>query len=170
YTNNGTLIGAGAIDWIQFEHYNTDSDFFDAAGPHVATSPKNTDLYISSITISDVQLVPASIITQPKSKMLYAGRTARFDVESLGSLLSYQWRKNGTNLVNGGNISGANTNQLVISNISAADVASYTVVITNGLGAVTSTPPATLTLAPPSTTPYETAVNSYGPAASWRVP
>src|SRR5215471_4273263 len=116
YTNSGTLIGSGPIDWIQFEHYNTDSDFYDANGPHVATNPQNTDLYIKSITITDVQVVPASIIKQPKSKMLYAGRTARFEVESLGSLLSYQWRKNGTIVTNGGNISGANTNQLVISN------------------------------------------------------
>jgi Concanavalin A-like lectin/glucanases superfamily/Immunoglobulin I-set domain len=169
YTNSGTLNGAGPIDWIQFEHYNTDSDFYDAAGPHVATNPKSTDLYIRSITITDVQLLPASIIKQPKSKVLYPGRTARFEVGCLGTFLNYQWRKNGINLANDNHISGAQTNQLVINNISAADVASYTVVITNSLGAVTSSPPATLTLAPPSTTPYETAANSYGPVAYWRL-
>jgi hypothetical protein len=49
--------------------------------------------YISSITITDVQPVPPEILKQPLSKILYPGRTAQFEVESLGTNLRYQWRK-----------------------------------------------------------------------------
>ena len=38
--------------------------------------------------------------------------------------MTYQWHRYGTNLVNGGNISGATSPMLVISPASAADVAS----------------------------------------------
>jgi len=48
YTNSGTLKGTGPIDWIQFEHYNTDSDFY----PALAANPQATDFYISSMQIT----------------------------------------------------------------------------------------------------------------------
>ena len=40
------------INWIMFEHYGTDSDFYDAAGPHLAATPHATDFYISSMEIT----------------------------------------------------------------------------------------------------------------------
>src|SRR5206468_7655007 len=46
--------------------------------------------------------------------------------------LTYQWRKNGTNL------SGATTTSFTKANISAADEGDYAVVITNAFGAITS--------------------------------
>jgi hypothetical protein len=48
FTNSGTLNGTGPIDWIQFEHYNTDSDFY----PTVVTNPQSTDFYISSMQVT----------------------------------------------------------------------------------------------------------------------
>jgi hypothetical protein len=167
YTNVGRLLGRsrGSIDWIQFDLFNTDSDFF----PTAVADPQLTDFYISSITITDVQPVPPEIINPPLSKILYPGRTTRFEVESLGNNLSYQWRKNGTNLADGGNIPGAQSSRLVINNISEADVGDYTVVITNSVGAVTSSPPASLSLAALPTTPYEAAVVSANPVAYWRL-
>ena len=54
YSESGTMVnGTGLpIDWIMFEHYNTDSDFYDAAGPHLAPDPQATDFYVSSMEIS----------------------------------------------------------------------------------------------------------------------
>src|SRR5262249_19775123 len=65
--------------------------------------------------------------------------------------------------------SGALSDTLVISNVGPADVADYTLVVTNSLNAVTSTPPASLTLAQPSGTPYENAVLAANPIAHWRL-
>jgi hypothetical protein len=42
------LNGPGTIDWIEFQFYNTDSDFY----PTKITSPQATDYYIRSIDIT----------------------------------------------------------------------------------------------------------------------
>ena len=152
YSTNGPLANSGAINQIQFVFYDTASD---PAEP--------TDFYISRITVSSAGTVAPEITRQPASKALYAGRPARFGVECLGTSLSYQWRRNGANLVNGANISGAQTDTLVISDVGPGDAASYTVVVTNSAGGVTSSPPATLTLVQPSGAQYESAVLGRGP-------
>jgi hypothetical protein len=52
YTKSGTLAGpAGSpIDWIEFELYNTDSDFY----PTAVAFPEATDFYVSSVTVSPI--------------------------------------------------------------------------------------------------------------------
>lgn len=56
----------------------------------------------------------------------------------------YQWRRNG------GNIQGANSASYVIAAVTAADVASYSVVVTNPAGSTTSPgEPLTVELVPP---------------------
>jgi hypothetical protein len=64
---------------------------------------------------------------------------------------AYQWRKNGTNLSNGVNISGAATPMLTLSPAGAGDAASYDCVV-NGVSAcgsvISSAASLTLTAAP----------------------
>ena len=55
--------------------------------------------------------------------------------------LAYQWRKNGSNLSNGGNVSGATSSSLSLANVSPSDAAAYDVVVA-GFGSVTSAPAA----------------------------
>ena len=84
-------------------------------------------------------VVPAIIARQPLSCTNAVGVTVSFTVEAVGSLpLSYQWRRQGTNLVDGGNLSGVTTTNLVIANVQLADAAGYTVVVTNNYGSATS--------------------------------
>lgn len=79
------------------------------------------------------------ITTQPQSQSVSVGAAATFTVTVTGpGPLSYQWRKNGSPVFNGGNISGANSSALVIQPVSTADRASYDVVISNPAGSVTS--------------------------------
>ena len=84
-------------------------------------------------------VIPPIIARQPLSRTNAVGTTASFTVEAAGGVpLSYQWRRQGTNLVDGGNVSGVTTTNLLIANVQLADAASYTVVVTNAYGSVTS--------------------------------
>jgi hypothetical protein len=52
-----------------------------------------------------------------------------------GSSLTYQWRKDGIDLTDGGTISGSNTSTLTISNTVPADAGDYDVIVDNLCGA-----------------------------------
>jgi uncharacterized repeat protein (TIGR03803 family) len=89
-------------------------------------------------TIFRLLLTPA-ITVQPQSQTIYAGATSIFSVSANSFYpMGYQWLKNGTNLVNGANISGATNTTLTISNISDSDAAGYSALITTAYGSVTS--------------------------------
>ena len=106
-------------------------------------------LMSSTATLTVVTVAPA-ITTQPASRTNNAGTTATFSVVSSGLLpLSYQWQKNGTNLVNGGKVSGAITNVLSITSVSNSDAASYSVIVTNLLGSTTSSNAVLAVINPP---------------------
>src|SRR5439155_20002540 len=86
-------------------------------------------VFIVALTAAATPLPPRFNI-QPKSLALYAGRTAQFSAKATGSpTLVYQWRKNGTNVSNGGNISGALTDTVTIGNIVAGNAGDYTLVV-----------------------------------------
>jgi len=88
------------------------------------------------------ELVAGPVITlQPVDALDLTAAPTNFSVTTLGAPpISYQWRKNGANLSDGGNISGSHTNTLALSSVSSSDTASYSVVISNYFGAVTSAP------------------------------
>jgi len=78
------------------------------------------------------------ITTQPVTVIQCEGTNAVFTVVAGGTGLSYQWRKDGTSLSDGGDISGSETAILTISTIETADEGSYDVVITGTCSTVTS--------------------------------
>ncbi|MGV3661475.1 MAG: immunoglobulin domain-containing protein, partial [Prosthecobacter sp.] len=79
------------------------------------------------------------IVTQPATTGVPAGDTAFICVGAHGTNLTYQWYKNDLLLPDGGNISGATSAVLSISNMSALDEANYTVAVTGGPGSGTIT-------------------------------
>ncbi len=82
---------------------------------------------------------PVVVLTQPASRTNNAGTTATFTVQADGSpTLVYRWRTNGTNLSDGGNLSGAAQATLTLTNVLRADAAAYSVIVSNNFGAVTS--------------------------------
>jgi autotransporter-associated beta strand protein len=94
-----------------------------------------------------------SITSQPTSVSVVTNVRASFSVAASGTALTYQWYKNGTALTNGGEISGAQSTNLVIYPTQAADVATvgngYYVVAKNPCGdSATSAPNVSLTLTP----------------------
>ena len=105
-----------------------------------------------------------TINAQPQSCTNLAGTTATFSVAAAGTdPLSYQWRRNSTNLSNAGNVSGAFSSALTLAGVSAGDAANYSVVITNSIGSVTSSV-AILTVTNLPTPSADVVVLNYGPA------
>jgi pectin methylesterase-like acyl-CoA thioesterase len=87
------------------------------------------------------------ITNQPLSYSGSPGDNVTFTVSATGvPALTYQWRKDGVDLSDGGNLSGAATTALSITGAQPSDNGNYTVVITNVFGATSSTPPAVLTI------------------------
>ena len=101
---------------------------------------------ITSIEVSGQSTVdntPPDIATEPVNATVPTGASCAFWVVAQStSVMTYQWHRYGTNLVNGGNISGATSDMLVISPASAADVASgadgYYVTVTDPGGSTNS--------------------------------
>jgi hypothetical protein len=88
-----------------------------------------------------------SVGGQPVSQTVCPNSSASFAVTATGTNLSYQWKKNGVSLADGGNISGATSATLTINPATAADNGSYTVVISGNCGSPVTSAPATLTVA-----------------------
>jgi hypothetical protein len=104
---------------------------------------------ISSNAVLTV-LAPPTITSQPANRTNLAGTTATFTNSANGTLpLNYQWLKNGANLNDSGNVTGSSATILTLTGVSDTDAASYTVVVTNVAGSVTSSPAALVLLDPP---------------------
>ncbi len=89
---------------------------------------------------------PVTISNHPTNQGGCAGGPVSFTVGATGSGLTFQWRKNSVNLVNGGNISNATTPTLTINPTAAGDVGSYDAVVTSNLGIIVTSNAATLSL------------------------
>jgi hypothetical protein len=86
------------------------------------------------------------ITAQPQSLTLVAGFSSAFSVTASGTApLGYQWYQNG------GLLLGQTNSALPLPFVTLASAGSYAVVVSNLVGAVTSTPPAVLTVSPPAT-------------------
>jgi hypothetical protein len=75
------------------------------------------------------------IIRHPQSQNLYWGQAATFNVGVKGTQpFSYQWLKNGQP------ITGETTTNLVLTSVQATNAGSYSVIVSNSVGMVTSYP------------------------------
>jgi hypothetical protein len=117
--------------------------------------------------------VPTAIPVPPRPLALFEGRDAKFSVVASGEPpLSYQWRKNGSNLSDGGNIAGSSTTTLTVSSVTIAnDMGSYDVVVMNGVGGTLASSAATLSVVVSNalTSPYEAELRMLNPIAYWRM-
>lgn len=79
-------------------------------------------------------ILPPSITTQPQTQVVCSGasQSATFSVAATGVNDTYQWKKNGVDIV------GATGSSYTISPVTANDAGGYQVVVTNGGGTVTS--------------------------------
>jgi hypothetical protein len=79
--------------------------------------------------------LPPTITASPHSQTVFAGAGVSFAGTAIGiQPLTYFWEKDGNPVVNGGNISGANSNVLTLLNFSATDAGSYSLIVSNSAG------------------------------------
>ncbi len=87
-----------------------------------------------------------SITMQPVDVNACLGQATNFDLTATGPGLTYQWKKNGVDVVDGGSISGATTSSLVFSPVAATDADTYVCVISSTCGAPVTSNTVTLTV------------------------
>ena len=94
---------------------------------------------ITSAKVTLVGPFAPVILTQPAGRQAAAGSTVTFTLGAAGpGPLGFQWQQGGTNLADGGKIGGSRTASLLISNVQLAEMANYSVVVSNANGSTTS--------------------------------
>lgn len=107
-----------------------------------AAGGDQSPIFQYTINVDGPAATAPTITTQPVSQTVGTGASATFSVTASGTNLTYQWAHGGTNVPAG------TAATLTLNNVQAADAGSYTVVVTNANGSVTSNP-ATLTIDTP---------------------
>jgi autotransporter-associated beta strand protein len=158
YKNGIGIIGANASTYAIASAADSD-----VAGYTVVV----TNIYGTATSAPPATLTvidPPVITSQPQSRTNNAGTTATFTVGYTGTAPGFQWYKGLTA------IGGATTATLTLANVQDADAASYSVVLTNIIGTVTSSN-ATLTVidAPVITGQPQSRTNNAGTTATFTV-
>jgi hypothetical protein len=91
---------------------------------------------IASLTVNEL----VAITVNPVSISVLTGNNTSFTVVASGDITGYQWRKNGVDLIDGGSISGATTNNLIITGVAAIDADVYTCLVSGSCNSVISNP------------------------------
>ena len=95
----------------------------------------NTDSNMATLHLT----TGPSISNQPVTHAGAMGYPTSFSVTAAGTgTLSYQWRKGGVNLTDGGHISGVTSATLTLNPVAKADAGGYDVMVTDTCGTVTS--------------------------------
>ncbi len=144
YKNGNAISGAtGASHTISNAQASDAGNYtvsvFNSAG---SVSSNAATLTVNSAPPPPPVVTAPSITSQPASVSVTSGASATFSVSAAGTSPSYQWYKNGNA------ISGATGASHTISNAQASDAGSYSVLVSNSAGSVSSNA-ATLTVAPP---------------------
>jgi hypothetical protein len=123
--------------------------------PSVGTNDAGNYLVVvtnaaGSATSSNAAL---TVVLSPMSQTNYASSTATFTATAFShESLNYQWQKNGTNLVEGGRLSGTTNSTLTIASVSDADAANYSAVVSDAYSSVTTSNAALTVIDPPGIT------------------
>ena len=127
-------------------------------------------LYSRALSLAEIQAiynadvsgkcpVPPTITVQPQDQAVPLGEDALFSVSVLGTKpLSYQWRFNGTNLLNATNAT------LLLEKVQSNRVGNYSVIVTNAVGGAGSSSARLTLLPPPSCVPVPPGAISWWPA------
>jgi hypothetical protein len=104
---------------------------FETVGPNANTALTPLVTLGHVLVASNAQPAGPAITSLPPSSYVNVSSNTSITVVCTGSGLTYQWKKNGVNMSNGGGVSGVTTATLSFNNISGDAEANYTVVITD---------------------------------------
>lgn len=141
---NGAAIAGATSSTYSFSNAQSIN-----SGNYTVTVSNSANSVTSSAATLTVIASPTapSITTQPSSSSVVAGSAVNFGVSASGTApFTYQWRKDGVA------IAGATSATYLINSTAISDAGSYTVIVTNSVGSVTSTA-ASLIVAAAATAP-----------------
>ena len=98
------------------------------------SADKNIDTALPLITIATQPAIPVAVCSGSGLQTISVSV-----LSTVGTVITYSWRKTGIPLVNGGIIAGQGTAMLTLTNPGLADAGSYDVVVSNGSSSITST-------------------------------
>ena len=131
---DGGQISGSATPTLKINNVTTDDASFYSVIASNSIGPIVSDEAGLQVIIS-----PPIITGQPANQIALAGAIASFSVTASGDQpLSYQWQQNGTNLNDGGRISGSTTNRLTIGNVIPSDAGNYSVIVSNARNSTVS--------------------------------
>jgi hypothetical protein len=108
-----------------------------ASNPYGSTTSPPTTGAGATLTVIGGQ--PQFLTDIPATNLVYAGKTVVYAPKVVGTYpLTFQWKKNGANVVDGGRISGAQTATLSIANSQGTDSGTYQLHVSNGQGVADS--------------------------------
>jgi len=132
-SNGGAVSGAMTADLNIAALTTTD------AGAYTLEATNACGTVISNAATLTVSTSVLAITTQPISQALCSGSTVTFDVIATGTgVLTYQWKKEGSDLSDGATVTGSGTTSLVVTSLGVADAGNYTVAVTNTCGTISS--------------------------------
>ena len=136
--NGANISGATASNYTKVNAQLSDAGSYSVAVTNIGGT------FTSSNTVLTV-IVPPVITTNPQPQTVNQSSNVTFTVSAAGTTpLNYQWRKNG------GAIGGATLNSFSLVNVTSTDAASYSVVVTNFAGSMTSSPAILTVVIPPT--------------------
>jgi hypothetical protein len=143
-TTGGRITGATSADLTIAALVAADTGNYDVVVTNAYTAA-------TSQVATLIVYVPPGISVPPQNTAVILGSNATFRVTATGSVpIGFRWQKDGTNLTNGGRISGATSNVLTIATTVTNDEGGYSVSLSNIVGSLTSSA-ATLTILVPAT-------------------
>ncbi len=141
YFNNYSLGAAATNPTYSLTNVNSGN-----AGNYKVVAANSTGSTTSSVAALTLN-VPPGITKQPHDDAVPVGQSAAFKVTGTGTApLSYQWNFNGTPLP------GATSSALIFTSVQINDAGTYTVVITNVAGSITSAVVRLTAIIPPDIT------------------
>lgn len=148
YSNHGLTFNALAANWKNLTLGNSGATIGSAAPANLTGDITGAGLVFNvtggggNFNVDNFLMVtnyfaplPPVITASPNSQTVFAGAGVSFAGTATGNQpLTYFWQKDGNPVINGGNISGANSNVLTILNVSAATAGSYALIVSNSAG------------------------------------
>lgn len=143
-TSNGRITGTPTVTGVYVIHLT-------ASDSGKASRTVTADLTLTILAGSGGGGTAPSITAQPTSQTVVQGGNTSFTVTASGTApLSYQWR------LGGATVASATNSTLNLSGVTTGQAGSYTCVVTNSAGSVTSSVATLTVLVPPSITTQPT--------------